>query len=348
MKGKLLFINLLLFLILLSAGAVAQTDSLVMNNGNYLVGEMKEMKQGIIQLKTKYSDSDFKIKWENVKYLKTNQFYIVYLVKGVRYYGSLSSDPDHPGNIIVHDFQTGNTSVKKMDIIYLKEADKTFISRVSFDISLGYSLAKANSNSQFSTKLNAGYLANTFSTNISYSMNRTFQTVDDTIDSKTKRTEAGIGAKYFLGKSWFLSGSADLLNSSEQKLKFRATIKLGAGNFVVNNHVQSFSVSGGAVWNIENYYEETIQPGKNSLEAYAGLQYVIFNMGDLDINTSVYAYPSITEKGRFRSDFNFNLKYDFVADFFINLGFTYNFDNQPVAGAPKFDYVFETTIGWEL
>ncbi len=117
---------------------------------------------------------------------------------------------------------------------------------------------------------------------------------------------------------------------------------------MVNNHVQSLSVSGGVVWNIESYYEETTQSNKKSLETYAGLQYVIFNMGDLDINTSVYAYPSITEKGRFRSDFNFNLKYDFIADFFINLGFTYNFDNQPVAGAPKFDYVFETTIGWEL
>ncbi len=348
MSGKVLFIKLLFFSLLLSADAFAQTDSLVMNNGNYLVGEMKEMKQGIVQLKTKYSDSDFKIKWEKVKYLKTSQFFIVYLSKGVRYYGSLSSDPAHPDNIIIHDFQAGNVSVKKLNVIYLKEADKTFLSRLSFDVSLGYSLAKANNNSQLTSKLNAGYLANTFSTNLSYSMNRTFQTIEDTIDSKTKRTEGNIGGKYFIGKSWFLSGSGNFLNSSEQKLKLRATIKFGAGNFLVNNHVQSLSVSGGGVWNIENYYEEIAQPGKNSLEAYMGLEYVIFNMGDLEINTSLYGYPSLTEKRRFRSDFNFNLKYDFIADFFINLGFTYNFDNQPVAGAPKFDYVFETTIGWEL
>lgn len=339
------FISLLFFL--LSAEAVAQTDSLIMHNGDHLVGKMKEMQQGIVQLKTKYSETDFKIKWENVKYLKANQFFIVYLVKGIHYYGSLSSDPAHPDNIIIHDFQAGTVSVNKMDIIYLKEADKAFISRLSFDISLGYSLARANNNSQFTTRLNSGYLANTYSIKASYSMNRTLQTIDDTIDSRTKRTEANIGGKYFVEKNWFLTGSGDILNSSEQKLQLRTTIKLGAGNFIVNNHMQMLSVSGGGVWNFENY-EGTDQPDKNSLEAYAGVEYSIFNMGDLKLNTSVYAFPGITEKGRFRSDFNFDLKYEFISDFFINLGFTYNFDNQPVAGAPKFDYVFQTTIGWEL
>jgi hypothetical protein len=60
------------------------------------------------------------------------------------------------------------------------------------------------------------------------------------------------------------------------------------------------------------------------------------------------AYPGITEWGRVRTDFNFDLKYEFVFDFFVNLGFTLNFDNQPVEGADKVDYIFQTTVGWEL
>jgi len=341
------FTFILLLLFLLSAGASAQTDSLIMSNGDHLVGEIKVMEHGVVQVKTKYSDSDLKIKWDKIKYVKTNQFFVIYLVKGIRYFGSLSSDPVHPGKIIIYDFQTGNVTVDKMNIIYLKEADKTFISRLSLDVSLGYSLAKANNNSQFTTRLNAGYLANTFSTNLSYNMNRTFQTVDDTINSKTRRIEANLGGKYFVGGSWFLTGSGDFLNSSELKLNLRITTKVGGGNFIFNNHVQSLSVSGGAVWNFENY-EGAENPDKNSMEAYAGLEYNIFNMGDLEIKTSFYIFPGLTEKGRFRSDFNFNMEYKFVADFFISLGFTYNFDNQPIAGAPRFDYVFETTVGWEL
>ncbi len=348
MKNKSHPVIILLFVLLIPIGIKAQTaDTLVMNNGNRLVGQIKEMTRGVLQFKTKYSDSDFKIKWEKIKSIRSNRFFIVYLEKGVHYYGSLSSDPKYPGTVNIFDFQRGETRVRLMKIVYLKEADQKFISRLSLDISLGYSLAKANNSSQLTTKLNSGYLANTYSLKLNYSMNRNFQTVDDTINSRTRRTELNLEGKYFLGRNWFVSASGNFLNSSEQKLKLRATTKIGGGNFFINNHIHTLSASGGAVWNYENY-EEAAQPGKNSLETYIGIEYNVYNLGDLDINASLYGYPGITEKGRFRSDFSFNLKYKFMADFFINLGFTYNFDNQPVAGATKFDYVFDTTIGWEL
>ncbi len=340
--------TLLLLFVFMVIRAIGQTpDSLVMDNGNVLVGQIKEMIRGVVTVKTKYSDSDFKIKWEHVKYLQSQRLFLVYLEKGIHYYGTLVTDPAHPDSIDIFDFQKGTVAVDKMKIIYMKEMDNSFLSRLSLDVSLGYSLAKANKTSQFTTTLNSGYLATVYSLNLYYSMNRNFQTVDDTINSRIKRTEANVGGKYFLAKNWFMTGSGNFLSSSEQKLKLRATTKAGAGKFLINNHVQLLSASAGMVWNIENY-EEDSQPDKNSLEAYLGIEYNIHNMGDLDINSNLDFYPSFTEKGRLRSDFNFNLKYDFIKDFFINLGFTYNFDNQPVAGAPKFDYTFQTTIGWEL
>ncbi len=343
--GKYIFF---LFFLLMTAHAFGQdSDSLVLDNGNVIVGKIKEMARGVVTVKTKYSDSDFKIKWEHVKYMKTSRYFIVYLEKGIHYYGTMYTDPTHPENIDIFDFQKGTQSVDKMKIVYFKEVDNSFLSRLSLDVSLGYSLAKANKTSQLTTMLNTGYLANVYSLMLNYSMSRNFQTVDDTINSKVKRTEADLGGKYYLPKNWFVASSGNFLNSSEQKLKLRATIKAGAGKFLLNNHVQLLSASAGLVWNIENY-EDTSQPDKNSLEAYAGIEYNIYNMGDLNINSNIDIYPSLTEKGRLRSDLNFNLKYDFIKDFFINLGFTYNFDNQPVAGAPKFDYTFQTTIGWEL
>jgi hypothetical protein len=347
MTGKK-HLKVLLLILLLPFGVTAQiSDTLVTSNGNRLVGEIKEMSHGVLTFETKYSDSDFKIKWDKIKSVHSNRFFIVYLEKGLHYYGTITSEKKNPEIIRIFDFQNGTVSVNKMKILYIKEADQTFISRLSFDVSLGYSLAKANKTSQFSTLLNAGYLANTYRLTLNYSMNRNFQTVEDTIQSKTRRTELNTEGKYFLGKNWFTTASANFLNSTEQKLKLRSTIKLGGGKFLVNNYVNLLAASGGAAWNNENY-DDPAQPDKNSLEAYFGIEYSIFHLGDLDLNTSLFAYPGLTEKGRFRSDFSFDLRYKFVADFFINLGFTYNFDNQPVSGASKFDYQFNTTIGWEL
>ena len=342
------FFFLLLFLLTVKP-TTAQTiaDTLVMDNGNVLVGEIKEMTRGVLQMKTKYSDSDLKLKWDHIREMHTRRFFIIYLEKGIRFYGTMNSDKNHPGEVRIFDFQKGNVLVRQGKIIYLKEVDQSFISRLSLDVSLGYSLAKANNNSQFTTRLNTSYLANVYSVRINYSMNRNFQTVDDTLKTKIRRTEANIAGKYFLKKAWFITGSGNFLSSTEQKLNLRATTLFGVGNFLINDHVHYLSVAGGAVWNIESYTEND-QPDKNSLEAFLNVEYLLFNFGDLDINTNLDVYPGITEKGRFRSDFNLNVKYKFIADFFINLGFTYNFDNQPVEGAPRFDYLFETTIGWEL
>ncbi len=106
-------------------------------------------------------------------------------------------------------------------------------------------------------------------------------------------------------------------------------------------------VSGGAAWNFENFEAPDITD-RNSFEAYLGTEYNLFDFSDLDVNTTIYAYPGITEKGRFRTDFNLNVKYDFPLDFFINIGFAINYDNKSVQGASASDYVLQTTIGWEL
>ena len=43
-----------------------------------------------------------------------------------------------------------------------------------------------------------------------------------------------------------------------------------------------------------------------------------------------------------------DLKYDLPKDLYIRMGLTLNYDNQPVEGATDTDYVFQTTLGWEL
>lgn len=101
------------------------------------------------------------------------------------------------------------------------------------------------------------------------------------------------------------------------------------------------------MWNNEVFTDETVED-KRSVEAFLGSQLDIFDIGDLNLFTSLTVYPGITESGRIRADFKFDLKYDLFLDFYINVGYTHNFDNQPIEGAAKNDYVLQTTLGWDL
>ena len=66
-------------------------DSLVFKNGNVMVGEIKSMDRGVIQIKTDYSDSDFKIKWDEIQGINTKVSFFVILSDEAKYYGTLKS-----------------------------------------------------------------------------------------------------------------------------------------------------------------------------------------------------------------------------------------------------------------
>lgn len=95
-------------------------------------------------------------------------------------------------------------------------------------------------------------------------------------------------------------------------------------------------------------YNEAHDDNRNSGEVYAALGANLFDFNDFSLLTNIIVYPSITEKGRVRTDFNIDFKYDSPLDLFVKLGFNYNYDNQPVEGASYADYVIGTTLGWEL
>lgn len=323
----------------------AQIDSLVMHTGEVLVGEVKDLKQGIITIETEYSDSDFKVEWDKVKYIHTERKYIISMSNGDRYNGSMKSSAER-GKVVIKDIKIGNVTVDLINLVYLKSVDDDFLSRLSLMLSVGYSLTKANESQQISARINAGYLSNKIAVDMYFNAVRSIQTPDSTT-IRTERTEGGLGFRFFIYKDWFALVGSDLLQSTEQKLSLRALTKGGMGNYMVNTNRMYFVLAGGAAWNYEDYSDPTISD-RNSAEAFAFVEYNIFDIGDLDLKTSLIGYPSLTESGRFRSDFSFDLKYEFPLDFFINLGFTLNYDNKPVEGASETDYVLQTTFGWEL
>jgi len=50
---------------------LAQTDSILFRNDNYIVGEVKSMERGVLTVKTAYSDKDFQVEWDGIKEIYT-------------------------------------------------------------------------------------------------------------------------------------------------------------------------------------------------------------------------------------------------------------------------------------
>lgn len=331
-----------LLLCCLTAKGLSQNDTLRLKNGDSMIGELKSMDKGVATVSTDYSDDDFKVKWLEVVRVSSNRKFLVTLRGGKRLNTTFGRGTDE-NKVLVSTGEEGGLEVDIKDVVFVKAVKSDFFSRLTAEVSVGVNFTKSNNLKQFTTRSSLSYNMD------KWSLDGTFNSVTNSQDDaeNTKRTNGNVRYTYYLDKDWFVTFTSDLLSNDEQKLKIRATNRAGVGNYFI--HTNRLYVGGGLglAWNVERYNDDA-GTKRNSMESYLGLEANLFDIGDLDLFTNVVAYPSLTEKGRFRTDIDLDLKYDLPLDFFIKLGLSYNFDNKPVEGASNGDYVLQLTFGWEF
>ena len=119
-----------LFVILSVESILAVNDTLLVSNGDVLVGEIKSMERGVLVMETDYSDSDFKIEWDNVIKFQSERNFIVTLSEGERYYGKIYSDPTDGKKVIIIEAGIEH-GANLIEIVYLDAVKKDFLSRLS-------------------------------------------------------------------------------------------------------------------------------------------------------------------------------------------------------------------------
>lgn len=317
----------------------AQNDTLVFKNKDVIVGELKELKSNIIIMKTSYSDSDFKIEFDKVASLNLENKYSIILSSGERLYGTLKTKTPEKVLVINNGYQV---EINLETIVILRKIEEGFWNNFKGTLDFGYNLAQANDSEQFNFSSSLSYISDKWIHRGQY--NQLFTTQNNVED--IKRTDWSLDTKKYLQKQWFVNSNLSFLSNTSQSLRARFTPSFGAGNYLIRNNKLFFLAGTGLTYNIEQY--ENAEEDKNSTELMLITQLNMFNFKDISFYVSAVGYPSLSEKGRFRTDMNFNLKYDLPFDFYIKSELSINYDNQPVLGGVKTDYVFSTGFGWEL
>jgi hypothetical protein len=125
--------------------AHAETDIVVMKNGDQLTGEIKSLDRGQLSFETDATDT-IEIKWEHVAKLVSTQYFEVWLDDGRQVYGSLA-DGAAPAEV----WLSGGGSVTglpMLTVVRMTPIEGRIIERIDMTVDVGYSLAKANGSAQ--------------------------------------------------------------------------------------------------------------------------------------------------------------------------------------------------------
>lgn len=340
--------GLIVILMALVATVVrGQTDTVTLSNNDMLVGEIKEMNRGVLIMETDYSDSDFKIEWEKVRDIKSSQLYTVNL-RDRQLLTNARIVTLAPGQFALQGDE-GERQVPVEDIVYVRQLDEGFWSKVSASVDFGFSLTKANNLQQFNTNAFLGYKDEKWLFTANY---RDVTSSQDSVDP-VRRREGGLNADYSFRNGLFLGARVNFLSNTEQNLDLRTTGVVGLGYYLIRSNQLYWNVFAGPAVNVENVgsveaLDVQGSPDRQSVEGVVGTELNMYDIGDLNFFTNIYWYPSITEEGRNRIDYRIDVKYDLPLDFYVKAGFTLNYDSQPAPGGQQSDYVFQTGFGWEL
>ena len=329
-----------LILICITSLTYAQKDTLVFKNKDIIVGEFKELKNNIITVKTSYSDADFKIEFDKVVSLQLENNYTIELINGTRLYGALKTNKY--GQLIMHGVDNKDQLVELTEIVSMQKIHNRFFKRFKANFDLGFNLSRSNDTRQLTFAGGVTYLSDHWNHKFQYNLLHTYQENADNID----RIDWQFDSKNFLHNRWFIGASINFLSNSSQGLESRFTPGVGTGKYLFKNTKLYLLTGVGFVYNLEKYLDSSLN--KKSTEGLITVQFNMFNFKNINFNTSINAYPSLSEKGRFRTDFNSYLKYDLPFDIYIKTGLQLNYDNQPAVSGFDTDYVFTTGIGWEL
>ncbi len=339
------FIRIITFFVILFSffSVKSQQDTLILINDDIIIGEIKAMDRGILTIETEYSSSDFKIEWKNISEIYSSGYFLLSLYDGTHINGSFRSISNE--RIVIYGSEGGVIQIPKKDLVFIKEVEKGFWSRLYARVDFGYSLTKANNLEQTTLDSRFGYLEDMWSMD-AYA-NFLFST-QDSIDD-IRRGDAGVGYRFHLYKGWYASLDALFLSNTEQALDLRSNFKGGFGRYFFKSNRAYWGAGVGLAANLENFSEdsEQISNDRRSFEGYIGTELNIYDIGDLDFFLNATAYPSITENGRWRFDLRADLKYDLPLDFYIRVGTTVNYDNQPAVEGNETDYVLTNGIGWK-
>jgi hypothetical protein len=140
---------------------------------------------------------------------------------------------------------------------------------------------------------------------------------------------------------------AELLNSKQQDLELRTTAGGGLGRILHRSERTSVRLLSGLLFNRERYSTDTGGvPTASNLEALFYLQYGTYRFKKLDVSAVVYMYPSITNRGRYRTGLQTYLGIELYRNFKWKFGVYENFDSRPPVNAPKNDFGTSTALGW--
>jgi putative salt-induced outer membrane protein YdiY len=321
-------------------------DVVVMKNGDRLTGEIKRLEEGKLIFSASYMTAEVALDWTQVERLESKDQFNVYLADGDLHTGLIAKESHGKDSAPSFYVWSGDqdVQVRREHVVSVRPLESSAWRQLTGSVDYGYNYTGGNeATTQSSLAASVAYRVGTWWME-SYG--------SSVFNAQSKGSSTGRNTFNFsyarrLTDQWYAGTLTELLNSRQQDLTLRATAGGGLGRVLIRSEQTSLGFLSGLLFSRERYTSDAgPQPQANNAEALFQLKYRMYRFKKVDVDTVLYAYPSITDPGRVRMGLQSALGIELFRNFKWKFNLYENFDSRPPVHAPRNDFGTGTSIGW--
>ena len=312
-------------------------DTVFLDNGDRIMGDVKELSRDMLRFKTDAMGTVY-IRWEDIQSVETAKFLRIELKSGRRVVGSLGR-ADAANQLVIstrrEDERHELDEVVAFVPLKLQEA---WYDRIEGAVKFGLNGTKGSNTVQWNLGANGLYRGE------NYEVSSRFDSIitDKSDDTSSERINFANNYRRLLSNRWFWSILAGYEKNDELGIDDRWSAGGGYGRFLVRSNVLELMLQGGLLASRE-FRTDT---ANNQFEAYLGGHFAWFRhrFPKTDIRTDLIVLPSLSDDGRLRTNLDLSLSREIISDLSLDLSVYYSTDNQAPEEAGGDDWGVVTSV----
>lgn len=318
----------------------ARTDTLILDNGDRITGEILSLQRGKLNYKTD-NVGTLSVEWVHVAELRSVNRFTLETQTGALYSGSLAEAEENQLNVVDGGLTAATLEVDT--VVAIIRVKPNLWNRLDGSLDVGYSYTEQNGATQYNLTTSVRETTETRRVDIDFSS--LFSTQDDAATT-TRNSLTGSFYRHISDK-WFYIGLATLEQNNGLDLDLRTLFGGGMGRRIYQTNTGMFYALFGLDYNRELY--STNEDAVRSLEAIGGIEYAYYTFDGLtsSLTTEFVVRPSLTDAGRVRFQLDTNLRQNIIGNLYWNLNLFETYDSRPPQpDAPRNDFGISTSLGW--
>jgi hypothetical protein len=330
---------MLTLVVLAGTTASAQkTDVVVLANGDRITGEVSRLERGRLEFKTDDAGTIY-FEWDKIVRLDATRDFEVVTSDFRRLIGRLSTGQ---GTLVITAGDS-TVAVPISEVTIILPLGASFWTRIDGTFDSGFTYTRSSAIAQFTLNSNTTYHRPSFVFQLTASATLTHET--DT-DERDDRGAVGLSYVRYRRGNLFVSGAARFETNESLGLTLRSEVGGQVGQRFVNTNRAQLETGAGLVVTDEQAVDSD---SRQNVEGVLTFKYSFYayNSPQTNVDVGLRYYPSLSEWGRQRIQFDTSLRRELWKDFFVSLNVFDTFDSEPPQlDAARNDFGVVTSLGW--